>query len=131
MHSLPHILSSLLPFSKPLWTPPFLVQTIGVSLLSWTFASILDICPSISFVKPLETMGRYSLEIYLAAEILQEFIMFPGKRNGGGLWEVLVSWVEDIGIGRSLSCLFVSFCWAVSFAWFGSALDLLGWKMKL
>jgi predicted acyltransferase len=117
--------------SKPLWTPPFLIQTLGVTLLSWLFASFIDLYPSLPGTQLIEAMGRRSLEVYLAAEILQEFAMFPGKRPGGGMWETCVRWVIGIGVAREWSCLFVSFCWAGLFAGFGWVLDRKGWRIKL
>ena len=52
----------------------------------------------------LEVMGRRSLEVYLAAEITEEFVMYPGKRRGGGIWEVVLSGLGRLGVGgRSLS----------------------------
>lgn len=78
-------------------------------------------------------MGRRSLEVYLAAEILQEFVMYPGKRRGGGFWERIVRWIDaGTGVrGREWSCLVVSFVWAGLFAGFAWMLDRLGWRIKL
>jgi predicted acyltransferase len=117
--------------SKPLWTPPFLIQTIAVTLLSWLLASIIDIYPSIHGTQFLEAMGRRSLEVYLTAEIFQEFVMYPGKRHAGGAWGIVVSALERLGLGRERSCFLVSFGWAWLFAAFGFALDWMGWRIKL
>ena len=76
-------------------------------------------------------MGRRSLEVYLAAEILQEFAMYPGNRHEGGIWETLVHGLEYLGASRSWSCLVISFLWASMFSGFGIILDRMGWKMKL
>jgi len=76
-------------------------------------------------------MGRKSLEVYLAAEILQEFVMYPGKRRAGGVWETVITLLEKLGVGRAWSCFLVSFVWAGLFAGFGLALDWMGWKIKL
>jgi hypothetical protein len=130
IHPLPHLFFPLLPFSKPLWTPPFVTQTIGISLLSWLFASVIDIYPFIPFTTPLQTMGRQSLEVYLAAEILQEFVMYPGKRNGGGMWEVIVGGIEKLGVRRDWSCLLISVVWAGIFTGFGCVFEWLGWKIR-
>src|SRR5579859_4931563 len=99
---LPPLLTPYLPLSKPLWTPPFLAQTIGVTLLSWLLASLYDLSPVLHIpgISLLESMGRRSLEVYLAAEILQEFAMYPGKRRGGGVWEGVVGGLEGTGVGR-------------------------------
>jgi hypothetical protein len=131
IYPLPSLLSIWLPMSKPLWTPPFLFQTTGITILSWLLASFIDIYPSLRGTQLLEMMGKRSLEVYLAAEILQEFVMYPGKRHGGGMWEGLVRGVEKVGIGRSWSCFLVSFGWAGIFAGFGWILDRLGWRIKL
>ena len=131
IHPIPSFLQIWLPLSKPLWTPPFLFQTTGITLLSWLLASLIDIYPMIRGTNLLEAMGRRSLEVYLAAEILEEFMMYSGKRRGGGLWEKIVRGVEGVGLGRAGSCLLVSFCWASAFAWFGWVLDQIGWKIKL
>jgi predicted acyltransferase len=117
--------------SKPLWTIPFVLQTTGISLLSWLAASLVDIYPSIKATKFLEVMGQKSLEVYLAAEILQEFVMYPGKRRGGGLWEVVVGGLQAFGVPRDWSCLLVSTVWAGLFTGVAYALDYLGWKIKL
>src|ERR1700730_14470272 len=92
IYPFPSFLTTYLPISKPLWTPPFLVRTIGITLLSWLLASIIDLYPSLPIpgITLLEAMGRKSLEVYLSAEILQEFVMYPGKRRGGGLWESVI-----------------------------------------
>src|SRR5204863_824737 len=90
IHPIPSLLTIWLPMSKPLWTPPFLAQTIGITLLSWLLASLIDIYPSIQAAGLLEAMGRRSLEVYLAAEILEEFAMFSGKRWEAGLWEEIL-----------------------------------------
>jgi hypothetical protein len=87
--------------------------------------------PSIQAAGLLEAMGRRSLEVYLAAEILEEFVMFPGKRRGGGLWEKIVQGIEGVGVGRDWSCFLVSFIWAGVFAGFGWALDRMRWRIKL
>ena len=58
LHPIPSLLSPLLPMSKPLWTPPFLIQTTGMTLLSWLLASIIDIYPTIQGTQFLEAMGR-------------------------------------------------------------------------
>jgi predicted acyltransferase len=126
-----HLLTLLFPLSKPLWTPPFLVQTVGITLLSWVLASTIDMYPSLRGTQWVETMGRKSLEIYLAAEILQEFVMWPGKRRGGGVWEGVVRGLEWVGWGRRWSCLVVSLGWAGVFAGFGILLDFMGWRIKL
>ena len=76
-------------------------------------------------------MGQRSLEVYLAAEVLQEFVMYPGKRRGGGVWEMVVRGLQGVGMGRNWSCLFVSFGWAGLFTGFAFALDYLGWNIKL
>jgi hypothetical protein len=76
-------------------------------------------------------MGRKSLEVYLAAEILQEFVMWPGKRRGGGLWEMMVRGVERVGWGRGVSCGIVSLGWAGMFAGLGILLDFMGWRIRL
>ena len=76
-------------------------------------------------------MGRRSLEVYLTAEIFQEFVMYPGKRFGGGVWGIVVNAVEKVGIGRGWSCFLVSFGWAGLFAGFGFVLDWMGWRIKL
>lgn len=140
IYPLPSLLSIWLPMSKPLWTPPFLFQTIGITLLSWLLASIIDIRPSSSsfsffsisrWTGFLEIMGRRSLEIYITAEILQEFIMYPGERHGGGCWEILVSGLEGVGIGRGWSCFLVSLGWGGMFSGFGWILDRRGWRIKL
>jgi predicted acyltransferase len=128
---LPYLLTPFIPMSKPLWTPPFLIQTIGVTLLSWLLASVIDLYPAIPGTQLIEAMGRRSLEVYLAAEILQEFVMFPGKRRGGGLWETWVRSVVGVGVAREWSCLLISFCWAGVFAGFGWFLDRKGWRIKL
>jgi predicted acyltransferase len=119
-----------LPLSKPLWTPPFLLQTIGISLLSWLLASLVDVYPSLK-ISPLEAMGRRSLEVYLAAEILQEFAMYPGKRTSGSLWEGIVKLVMDFGVSRRWGCLLLSTVWAGVFAAFGWILDRYEWRIKL
>jgi predicted acyltransferase len=126
IHPIPYLLTYLFPMSKPLWTPPFLMQTIGITLLSWILASSIDF-PNVHFPL-LETMGKKSLEIYLAAEILQEFAMYSGKR--AGLWEGSVGLGEGF-VAREWSCLFVSFLWALMFAGFGVWLDWMGWGIKL
>jgi len=133
IHPLPSLFQIFLPLSKPLWTPPFLLQTIGVTLLSWLLASLIDIYPSLPVpgVRLLETMGRRSLEVYLAAEILQEFVMYPGKRRGGGVWEDLVRGICTLGVERRWSCLAVSLGWGVVFAGFGWGLDVMGWRLRL
>lgn len=128
---LPILLSYLFPISKPLWTPPFLVQTAGISILSWLLASIIDIYPSIRSLSPLEALGRRSLEIYLLAEILQEFAMHPGKRTGEGLWDKAVQGLVEIGMGRGTSCLVVSCIWSLMFTGIGVMLDRLGWRLRL
>jgi len=133
IYPLPYFLLPWLPLSKPLWTPPFLLQTTGITLLSWTMASLYDF-PSLPYIPglpTLETMGRKSLEIYLAAEILQEFLMYPGKRKGGGMWEGVVRGLQGMGLGREWACFWVSFGWAVGFGWVGWGLEYLGWKIKL
>ena len=117
--------------SKPLWTPPFLVQTTGITLLSWLLASIIDLYPAIRSMQFLEVMGRRSLEVYLAAAIAEEFIMYPGEQRGGSTWEIMLSGLERLGIGRSWSCFLVSFGWAGLFAGFGWVLDWMGWRIKL
>lgn len=76
-------------------------------------------------------MGRRSLEVYLAAEILQEFVMFPGKRRGGGVWESIVRGISGMGVNRKWSCFIVSFVWGVVFAGFGWVLDFMGWRIRL
>jgi predicted acyltransferase len=120
------------PMSKPLWTPPFTLQTIGISLLSWTLASLYDF-PALRIpgLSTLEIMGRQSLEIYFIAEILQEFVMYPGKRRGGGVWEKVVRLMQRSGMPRDWACLVVSSVWAVGFAMVGTGLNRLGWKIKL
>jgi predicted acyltransferase len=119
--------------SKPLWTPPFVIQTVGITLLSWILASLIDFYPNIPVpgIPLLEAMGRKSLEVYLAAEILQEFVMYPGKRHGGGLWESMVQKVCWIGVERTWSCLLVSLGWGMAFAGFGWIVDLMNWKIRL
>jgi hypothetical protein len=91
-------------FQTPL-DPPFLAQTIGISLLSWIGATLIDIYPSIR-IPLLESMGQRSLEVYLAAEICQEFT------NLG--WEQAIDWLVGFGVGVSWSwwCLLVLF-WLV------------------
>jgi len=128
---LPALLQLVLPMSKPLWTPPFVLQTTGITLLSWLLASFIDIFPSLPGTKVIEAMGRRSLEVYLAAEILQEFAMYPGKRRGGGSWEQVVRALVHLGIPRAWICLCVSVCWAGLFAGFGWFLDFMGWRMRL
>jgi hypothetical protein len=76
-------------------------------------------------------MGRRSLEVYLAAEISQEFLMYPGKRAGGGIWEMAVRQIINIGLTRQWSCFLVSLLWAGVFAGFGAVLDSMGWRMRL
>jgi hypothetical protein len=76
-------------------------------------------------------MGRRSLEVYLTAEILQEFLMYPGKRAGGGIWEMIINQIINIGLTRRWSCFLVSLLWAGVFAGFGVILDFMGWRMKL
>lgn len=133
INPLPALLHIYLPMSKPLWTPPFLVQTIGITLLSWLFASLIDLYPRIPIpgLRLLESMGRRSLEVYLAAEILQEFVMYPGKRRGGGLWERIVGGISGLGVERRWSCLVISVLWAGVFAGFGWVLDFMGWRIRL
>jgi len=128
---LPTVLQFVVPMSKPLWTPPFVLQTTGVTLLSWLLASLIDVFPSLPGTKIIEAMGRRSLEVYLAAEILQEFAMYPGKRRGGGAWERVVIALTNLEIPRAWICLFVSVCWASVFAGFGWFLDYMGWRMRL
>ena len=115
--------------SKPLWTPPFLLQTVGISFLSWVLASIVDISPSI-WEFPFEAMGRRSLEVYLAAEILQVFAMYKWN-EAGGPWESVVTVLMWWGVSRPWSCLIVSLIWAFAFAGFGWVLGRFGWRIKL
>ena len=117
--------------SKPLWTLPFVLQTTGITLLSWSAASLVDVFPSVRATRFLEVMGQRSLEVYLAAEILQEFVMYPGKRRAKGVWEMVVRGLQGVGVGRGLSCLLVSLGWAGLFSGFAFALDYFGWKLKL
>ena len=133
IHPLPSLLGFYLPMSKPLWTPPFVIQTVGMTLISWLLASLIDLYPSISIpgVRLLEAMGRRSLEVYLAAEILQEFVMYPGKRRGGGLWESIIRKVCGLGVKRTWSCLLASLVWGMIFAGFGWVLNVMNWKIRL
>lgn len=117
--------------SKPLWTLPFVLQTTGITLLSWLAASFVDMFPSIKATQFLEVMGRQSLEVYLAAEILQEFVMYRGQRRGGGLWETVVRGLEGVGMERNWSCLCVSLGWAGIFTGVAFALNFMGWKIQL
>ena len=73
-------------------------------------------------------MGRRSLEVYLCAEILLKFAMYP--RSTGGLWGLVVRELTRFGIERKWSCLMMSCCWAGVFAALGFVLDLAGWKIK-
>jgi predicted acyltransferase len=127
----PRLLMHWLPMSKPLWTLPFVLQTTGITLLSWLLASRVDTRPSIRFTNFLEVLGQRSLEVYLAAEILQEFVMYPGKRRGGGTWEGVVGGLQGWGVGRSWACLVVSLGWASVFTMFAYVLKGLGWRLKL
>jgi hypothetical protein len=68
-------------------------------------------------------MGRRSLEVYLAAEISQEFANL-------GYAEV-VYWLVDWGVGVRWSWLLLSIIWAGVFAWFGFVLDRFGWRLRL
>ena len=133
IYPLPSLLTVYLPMSKPLWTPPFVIQTVGITLISWLLASLIDVYPSIPIpgIRLLEAMGRRSLEVYLAAEILQEFVMYPGKRRGGGLWESIVQKVCWLGMKRTWGCLLVSLGWGMIFAGFGWVLDVMKWKIRL
>jgi predicted acyltransferase len=127
----PSLLMHWLPMSKPLWTIPFVLQTTGITLLSWLLATHVDTHPSIRFTNFLEVLGQRSLEVYLVAEILQEFVMFPGKRRGGGTWEGVVGVLQAFGVGRSWACLLVSLGWAWVFTGFAYILKGLGWRLKL
>jgi len=68
-------------------------------------------------------MGKHSLEVYLAAEILQEFC------NGG--FEVVVNGLVGLGIMRNWACLLISFGWAWGFALVGWGFNCMGWKIRL
>ena len=69
------------PVSKPLWTPPYVFETVIISAAFWLMTAIVDHYPQLvtgtgilnSLLATLEVMGQRSLEIYLGGEILQEF----------------------------------------------------------
>jgi len=128
---LPQLLTPWLPMSKPLWTLPFVLQTTGITLLSWFAASHADAHPSLRATNFLEVLGQRSLEVYLVAEFLQEFVMYPGKKSGGGAWEGVVRGLQGWGLARSWACLIVSLGWAWTFTGFAYVLKGLGWRLKL
>ena len=78
IYPLPSLLTVYLPMSKPLWTPPFVIQTVGITLISWLLASLIDVYPSI----PIP--GIRLLEVLEEAERAGGKIKRPAERADWG-----------------------------------------------
>lgn len=82
---LAHLFPKMMPISKPLWTPSFVLTSNGVTIVKYALLkALLPYLPT-AIVENIAIFGKYSMEIYFIGELLLMALKYPiGQRS---IWQ--------------------------------------------